>query len=78
MAKVQLSSARKSKAKAPAPAPDAKPAAAPKVSGNGKPDFFVKDLSLAEWGRKSIEIAEHEMPGLMAIRRKHGDRKSVV
>jgi adenosylhomocysteinase len=31
-------------------------------------DFKVKDLSLAEWGRKEIQIAEHEMPGLMAIR----------
>src|SRR5882757_8684354 len=32
-------------------------------------DFLVKDLSLAEWGRKEIKIAETEMPGLMAIRR---------
>ena len=31
-------------------------------------DFLVKDLSLAEWGRKEIRIAETEMPGLMAIR----------
>jgi len=35
-------------------------------------DFKVADLSLAEWGRKEIELAEHEMPGLMALRRKHG------
>jgi adenosylhomocysteinase len=33
--------------------------------------FKVKDLSLAEWGRKEIEIAEKEMPGLMAIRKKY-------
>ncbi len=33
-------------------------------------DFIVADLSLADWGRKEIAIAEHEMPGLMAIRRK--------
>src|SRR2546425_6667342 len=33
--------------------------------------FKVADLSLAEWGRKEISIAEHEMPGLMAIRRKY-------
>ena len=33
-----------------------------------KPDFHVADLSLAEWGRKEIRIAETEMPGLMAIR----------
>ena len=31
-------------------------------------DFKVADLALAEWGRKEIEIAETEMPGLMAIR----------
>jgi adenosylhomocysteinase len=31
-------------------------------------DYVVKDLSLAEWGRKEIEIAETEMPGLMAVR----------
>jgi len=31
-------------------------------------DFVVADLSLADWGRKEIRIAETEMPGLMAIR----------
>ena len=31
-------------------------------------DYFVADLSLADWGRKEIRIAETEMPGLMAIR----------
>ena len=36
--------------------------------------FKVKDLSLAEWGRKTIAVAEHEMPGLMALRRKYGHR----
>jgi adenosylhomocysteinase len=46
------------------------PAAAAR-NGNGKPDFKVKDLSLAEYGRKAIDIAEHEMPGLMSIRRKY-------
>ena len=30
--------------------------------------YKVTDMSLAEWGRKEIEISEHEMPGLMAIR----------
>ncbi|MDE2465043.1 MAG: adenosylhomocysteinase, partial [Alphaproteobacteria bacterium] len=34
-------------------------------------DYKVADLALAEWGRKEIAIAEHEMPGLMAIRNKH-------
>ncbi|HEV7157842.1 MAG TPA: adenosylhomocysteinase [Caulobacteraceae bacterium] len=35
-------------------------------------DHIVKDLSLAEWGRKEIEIAETEMPGLMALRAEYG------
>ena len=34
-------------------------------------DYVVADLSLADWGRKEIAIAEHEMPGLMAIRKKY-------
>ncbi|SMD08627.1 adenosylhomocysteinase [Kibdelosporangium aridum] len=38
-------------------------------------EFAVKDLSLAGFGRKEIELAEHEMPGLMAIRREYADRK---
>ncbi|HWV27270.1 MAG TPA: adenosylhomocysteinase, partial [Aeromicrobium sp.] len=36
-------------------------------------DYNVKDLSLAEFGRKEIELAEHEMPGLMAMRERYGD-----
>ncbi len=36
---------------------------------------LVADMSLAEWGRKDIEISEHEMPGLMALRRKYGEEK---
>ncbi len=35
-------------------------------------DFKVADLTLAEFGRKEIELAEHEMPGLMALRERHG------
>jgi adenosylhomocysteinase len=38
-------------------------------------DYKVADISLAEWGRKEIDIAEHEMPGLMAIRRKYAAQK---
>ena len=34
-------------------------------------EYKVADLALAEWGRKEISIAEHEMPGLMAIRAKY-------
>ena len=37
--------------------------------------FKVADLSLAEWGRKEISIAEHEMPGLMAIRAEFASQK---
>lgn len=40
-----------------------------------KVDYKVADISLAEFGRREIEIAELEMPGLMAIRRKHADKK---
>jgi adenosylhomocysteinase len=36
------------------------------------PDSVVKDLSLADWGRKEIAMAEDEMPGLMAVRREYG------
>jgi adenosylhomocysteinase len=34
--------------------------------------YKVKDISLAEWGRKEISLAEHEMPGLMALREEFG------
>ncbi len=37
--------------------------------------YRVADISLAEWGRKEIEVSEHEMPGLMALRRKYGAQK---
>jgi adenosylhomocysteinase len=37
----------------------------------GTHDYVVANLALADWGRKEIAIAEHEMPGLMAIRRKY-------
>src|SRR5471032_3397349 len=39
------------------------------------PDFLVKDITLADWGRKELSIAEHEMPGLMAVRKKFGPSK---
>src|ERR1051326_8231622 len=48
-------------------------------ASNGKSrantDFKVRDLSLAEWGRKEISVAEQEMPGLMAVRAKYGPQK---
>jgi len=48
-----------------------------KNHGNGgrTADFKVRDLSLADWGRKTIQVCEHEMPGLMAIRAKYGPQK---
>src|SRR5471030_1240890 len=38
-------------------------------------DFKVKDISLADWGRKEIEIAEKEMPGLISCREEFGKSK---
>ena len=47
--------------------------------GNGKArvtgDYKIKDISLAEWGRKEISVAEQEMPGLMTVREKYGTEK---
>src|SRR5262245_44140577 len=40
-----------------------------------KNDFKIADMALADWGRKEIELAEKEMPGLMALRAKHGASK---
>ena len=37
--------------------------------------YLVADMSLAAWGRKEIEVSEHEMPGLMALRKKFGQEK---
>ena len=41
-------------------------------------DFKVADMSLAEWGRKEVAIAETEMPGLMALREEYGDQKPLA
>ncbi|MGH2863265.1 MAG: adenosylhomocysteinase [Solirubrobacteraceae bacterium] len=41
-------------------------------------DFRVADLSLHEFGRKEIRLAEHEMPGLMSTRREYGDSKPLT
>ncbi len=65
MASIKLSPSRKKAGAAITPSPV-------KNSTNGNKsvggDFLVKDISLAEWGRKTIQVSEHEMPGLMAIR----------
>jgi adenosylhomocysteinase len=41
-------------------------------------DYKVKDMALAGWGRREIEMAEHEMPGLMATREKYGPQKPLA
>jgi adenosylhomocysteinase len=44
----------------------------------GRVPFKVADLSLAEWGRKEIRLAEHEMPGLMAVRARYAGQKPLA
>ena len=41
-------------------------------------DYKVADIKLAEWGRKEIDIAEKEMPGLMSIREKYAPSKPLA
>ncbi|MEP7117911.1 MAG: adenosylhomocysteinase, partial [Acidobacteriota bacterium] len=41
----------------------------------GREPFKVKDLSLADFGRQEIRLAEHEMPGLMTLRKQYGAAK---
>ncbi|KXJ07219.1 adenosylhomocysteinase A [Exaiptasia diaphana] len=45
------------------------------MTNSGKLPYKVADISLADWGRKEIELAENEMPGLMALRKEFGDSK---
>ena len=45
---------------------------------NTDADFRVADLSLASFGRKEIDLAEHEMPGLMALRAEYGDSQPLA
>src|SRR5213076_2244562 len=52
------------------------PFAAAKTAG--REPYKVKDLSLAEFGRKEIRLAEQEMPGLMALRQQHGAKKPLA
>ena len=47
----------------------------PSRTKSAKADFKVADLSLADWGRKELQVAEHEMPGLMALRAKYAKTK---
>ncbi|MDO8309921.1 MAG: adenosylhomocysteinase [Actinomycetota bacterium] len=48
------------------------------VKPDGTPDYKVADLALAEFGRDEIRLAEHEMPGLMAMRAQHGASKPLA
>lgn len=48
------------------------------ASTNSKQDYKIKDLSLAEWGRKEILIAEKEMPGLLSLREKYENQKPLA
>jgi len=48
---------------------------APATQKKGGLEFYVKDLGLAEWGRKEIRLAEQEMPGLMAVREEYGGKQ---
>jgi len=43
-----------------------------------KPAYKVADISLAEWGRKALDLAENEMPGLMQMRRMYGPKKPLA
>src|SRR5678815_4673180 len=66
MAKFQLTPSRRAKSKTAAKTP----------GGNGAAhDYKVKDITLADWGRKTIDVAEQEMPGLMSIRKKYAPSK---
>src|SRR5690349_12937257 len=58
--------------------PSIKKEVAAKTNGSakaGKLEFKVADLSLAEWGRKEIMLAEQEMPGLMAVREEYAAKQ---
>jgi adenosylhomocysteinase len=48
------------------------------LSNEFRPAFAVRDLALAEWGRKEIRLAEQEMPGLMALRAEYGATKPLT
>ena len=52
-----------------------KPHAFAAAKAAGREPYKVKDLSLAEFGRKEIRLAEQEMPGLMALRKRHAGQK---
>ena len=70
----KAASAKKAPAKKPAAKPATKPAVGPQKLDLSLP-YKVADLSLADWGRKELQLSENEMPGLMALRAKYGKKK---
>ena len=54
------------------------PTAAKGTPKNETADYKVANMSLADWGRKEINVAEYEMPGLMSIRNKHAAKKPLA
>src|SRR6476646_3957821 len=50
----------------------------PLTTPTGEADYKVADLSLAGFGRKEIQLAEHEMPGLMSLRAEYGDAQPLA
>ena len=48
------------------------------MSTTEKLAYKVKDISLADWGRKEIKLAEAEMPGLMSLRKEYGESKPLA
>ena len=46
-----------------------------KVTKKKTEDYVIADISLAEYGRKEMDLAEYEMPGLMALREKYGTER---
>ncbi|MDQ7005793.1 MAG: adenosylhomocysteinase [Acidobacteriota bacterium] len=50
----------------------------PELQSRGTLQYKIRDLSLADWGRKELELAEKEMPGLMAVRRQWADKQPLA
>jgi len=72
MAKAKKASAAAALADVAAALPNLAAFAAKTPSGK---DYIVRDFALADWGRKEIAVAEHEMPGLMSVRKKYAKTK---
>lgn len=48
------------------------------ISNEPGKEYIIKDISLAPFGRKEMDLAEHEMPGLMVLREKYGASKPLA